>query len=106
MIEILDGPCEGTFTVRRAPMYLRATVSRLDGHKRDVLDQLEDEPARYEDVYVYRREPHTWGLVFVRPGGRYEKGSYRLVDPQPAESDVRANAAWRVWAHAQAEVPA
>jgi hypothetical protein len=105
MINILDGPCKGTFAVRRAPMYLRATVSKLGG-KLDVLDQLDDEPARYEDVYVYVRDSGTWTQVFVRPGGCYESGVYRLVDPQPDEREVRSNAAWHEWANAQAAVPA
>jgi hypothetical protein len=104
VIEILDGPCKGTFTVRRAPMYLRATVSKFADHKVDVLDQLDDEPARYEDVYVYVRDRGTWTQVFVRPGGRYETGIYRLVDPQPDDREVRSNPAWREWANAQAAV--
>lgn len=100
MIEIVDGPCKGTFTVRRAPLYLRATVSRLTVGKLDVLDQLDDEPARYEDIFVYRRLPGSWTQVFVRPGGCYESGIYQLVEPQPEDSDVRSNEAWRAWAWA------
>lgn len=103
MIELLDGPCKGSYTVRRAPVYLRATVSKLDG-RLDVLDQLDDEPTRYEDVFVYVIEPNSWGQVFVRPGGCYEMGRYRLVEPQPDELDVRATEAWRGWARSQESV--
>jgi hypothetical protein len=103
VIELLDGPAKGTFTVRRAPVYLRATISKLDG-RRDVLDQLEDEPLRYEDVYVYRLDRGTHGVVYVRPGGCFESGLYRLVEPQPDQRDVRANAAWRAWVDEQQAV--
>ena len=52
MLKLLDGPAEGRYMVKRAPLFLRAVVSA--GGAQDVLDQLEDTPAPSEEVYVYK----------------------------------------------------
>ncbi len=44
MLTLVDGPCKGTYLVKRAPIYLRAVKDIEDGIKMDVLDQIEDRP--------------------------------------------------------------
>ncbi|MDD5510632.1 MAG: hypothetical protein PHI12_07480 [Dehalococcoidales bacterium] len=53
MLTLIDGPCKGTFRVKRAPKYLRAVIrQQLDGPvETDVLDQVEDKP-----------EPMSWSM--------------------------------------------
>lgn len=36
----------------------------------------------------------TWGVVFVRPGGRFEYGDYRLIDPQPEPEVMLSRPRW------------
>lgn len=105
MIEILDGPAAGrTFAVRRAPLLVRLVQERalLGDGGWDVLDQIDDYPKLDENVHVYRREPSTWGIVCIRPGGRYEMGKYRHVWlPHGLRETLRQNETWRSWATGQ-----
>jgi hypothetical protein len=98
---LLDGPAANTnLMLRRAPVFMR--IVRDPEGKIDALDQLEDIPEPGERMYVYRSEPETFGMVFIRPGGRYEGADYRHlpdVDPEP----LRENTAWRTWASARGE---
>ena len=66
MIRLLDGPAAGSYAVKRAPLYLRAVVDP-DG-KKDVLDQLDDEPDGIEKIHVYRRVTEA-GSVHLNFGG-------------------------------------
>lgn len=50
---LIDGPVEGTFAVRYAPVFLRAVVARDSGIL-DVLDERTDTPNENEEVYVYK----------------------------------------------------
>jgi hypothetical protein len=106
-----DGPAAGRYTVRRAPHFLRAVVSRSDGRV-DLLDQLNDEPRPVEAVYVYEAEP---GSIFD-PDTLARTGTF--LCPPPAASGryrhradvdgeaLRTTAAWRAWAREQpATVP-
>lgn len=101
MTHFLDGPAEGrTMDTRRAPVFLRVVEDRSTG-KFDVLDLLDDTPTPSERVFVYQREPGTWGQVFActrsrRGGGRYEYGSYRHLPGVDGEQ-LRETSAWRGW---------
>lgn len=104
MAAFVDGPAEGLrLSLRRCPMYLRLVLDRSTGGW-DALDQPDDAPRESEDVYVYEILPHTWSQVFVRPGGRYESGSYRHrddVDVQGGRASLREAEQWRDWASDQ-----
>lgn len=110
-VVLLDGPAAGTYTVGRAPHFLRAVVSRSDGRV-DLLDQLHDEPRPIEAVHVYEAEP---GSIFD-PDTLARTGTF--LCPPPAASGryhhrvdvdgetLRTTSAWREWARAQpATVP-
>lgn len=107
-VVLVDGPCAGTFSVTRAPVYLRAVKARSDGHL-DLLDQVADEPRPIEDVFVYRLDPEqphfdpqAWAeqhrsFICPPPGAT---GTYRWM-PDVAGNLLRDTAAWREWARAQ-----
>lgn len=96
MIKLLDGPVAGTYMVKRAPVFLRAVVAR-DG-KKDVLDQLDDEPSEDETIHVYELIGES-GWVHINMGrkgsGFYATGDYRHV-PMDGEA-VRPAIEWRAW---------
>lgn len=103
----LDGPAAGvTLLLARAPQFLRAVHSARGGW--DALDDVADRPKRTERITVYRRlGPVSFAFVdYCTPGGR-RRGSrvaearYGLVRPQPPESQVRDNNAWRQWCRDQ-----
>ena len=105
MICFLDGPAAGIpgLFLRRAPRYLR--VVHRPGQW-DALDQLTDRPDPAEAVYAYRRVTRS-GWLHLRagrgnPSGFFAIGTYRVVDPQPAEAELRDTERWRAWAAAQA----
>ena len=100
-----DGPAAGTYSVRRAPYFLRA-VGHASGHT-DLLDQLNDEPLETELVYVYEAIPGTiWdpdtlartGTFLCPPPGA--SGRYRHR-PDVDGEQLRTTAAWRAWARSQ-----
>lgn len=102
MMELRDGPAQGTFMVKRAPQYLRAVVGP-DG-KADVLDQPTDTPSPNETIHIYRVIEYR-GTVHMR--GRGFAGFY--VDctyvhmPEVNGEEMRSRAAWIDWASAQPE---
>ena len=107
MIRLLDGPAEGTYAVKRAPLYLRAVITP-DG-KRDVLDQVTDTPAKGEAIHVYIRVPGTEGTVHLNMGGGpksgtgfYALGQYHHLRDVEGEA-LRDTQAWRAWAREQTE---
>jgi len=76
LAEFLDGPAKGiSLNLRTCPRYLRVVIDHEEDGV-DALDQRGDSPKDNEDVYVYLLQEDTWGVVFVRPGGRYEHGKY------------------------------
>lgn len=106
MIKLTDGPAAGSYAVKRAPLYLRAVVA-ADG-KKDVLDQLDDEPRNDEDVHVYLRQGEA-GTVHIQFGGKarnatgfYATGTY--VHVREVNSFVRDAADWRAWVEGQTGV--
>jgi hypothetical protein len=89
----LDGPAEGrSFNAQRAPLFLR--VVRDQNGKWDVLDQLDDQPAGDETIFIYRKVAGTGGHACTRGQGCYEMGDYRHL----AAADVdqaRDTEEWR-----------
>ena len=104
MTTFLNGPAKGvTLFLKRAPVFLRV-VQGPDGPTHpgdwDALDQREDTPRAGERITVYELvgEP-TWMHVCRsgNRGGVYRGGTYKVVDPQPEDAQVRSTAAWRAW---------
>lgn len=92
----MDGPAAGQNVgmLRRAPRWLRVVYDEEAGTW-DALDQLTDEPARSEVVYVYELAGPPVE-AFVRPGGRIQIGHYKHVPTMP-EDKVRDNDDWHRW---------
>jgi hypothetical protein len=115
-VKLLDGPAKGTYSLRRAPLYLRAVVTAKG--KVDVLDMLDDRPRPGERVYVYRADdspefPSRFMLsdsiyvcVRTKDGAGAQAGgatgTYRHL-PEVDGELVRETAAWRAWVAAQPE---
>lgn len=103
-LRLHDGPCEGTYMVKRAPLFLRAVRGPRGT---DVLDQLDDTPEDGEAVYVYRRKGES-GSYHVKTTSRkatgfYASGDYYLVrDQTPVMGEqFRSNEVWQAWAAEQ-----
>ena len=75
MLKLKDGPVAGTYMCKRAPFWLRAVVDA--NGKKDVLDQLDDEPAATEKVYVYRCVSEVGHVHINAKRGR---GFYAMAD--------------------------
>jgi len=104
MIRLLDGPAEGAYLVKRAPLFLRAVIDEQG--EADVLDQLDDVPKPREMVYVYRLEG-TAGrlhLHFGGKGGWYAMASYRYL-PDVDGEHLRGWKLWRDWCIERAGEP-
>jgi hypothetical protein len=100
-VRALDGPAAGvTLNVARAPLFLRLVCT---GTSWDALDQPWDIPKAGEIVHVYRRAGAVTH-VCTRGAGCYESADYEHV-PDVDGEQLRATAAWRAWARAQA-IPA
>jgi hypothetical protein len=102
MITFVDGPAMGqTLSLRRAPLLLRVTHIPHTG-KFDALDQPEDVPTPRERIYVYVLTgiPTHYHMRCRRrsESGFFYDGSYRVLETQPAEEDLRDTHAWRNWA--------
>lgn len=107
-VVLADGPCAGSYSVKRAPHFLRAVAGRTDGHT-DLLDQLNDVPLPREAVYVYELDTNepwfdpesfqraTHAIICPPPGA---SGTYRHRADVDGEQ-LRETAAWREWCVAQ-----
>jgi hypothetical protein len=103
MLQLLDGPCQGTYLVLRAPAYLRAVLD--DKGKKDVLDLVEDTPGESEKVHVYKREGGSATAHLNFGGGRggwYAMAVYHYMPSVDGEK-LRDNAKWQAWALAEAK---
>lgn len=104
MIRFLDGPARDQMMILdRTPVLLRVTRCTVSG-RWDALDQLNDRPASFEEIHVYRRDgkPGVMFLDYRTPGGfrrgtRKKTATYRLLDEQPPDATLRDNAAWQAW---------
>jgi hypothetical protein len=106
MIKLVDGPAEGAYAVKRAPLYLRATVDAGTG-ARDVLDHVDDSPSESEEVVVYKLEGETGTVHLNFGGGRggkrtgfYATGDYYHVG-DAVGADLRGTLDWRRWVAAR-----
>lgn len=100
-----DGPADGVTLVNaRAPWFLRIVVDP-EG-KVDCLDQVGDEPADGEGVFVYEAIPGTHvgpALVRMTRPNRcvwMQMGDYRHRADVDGEQ-LRETAAWQEWTRAQ-----
>ncbi len=105
MITFTDGPaCGQILSLSRSPIMLRVGYNRVT-HKWDALDQVDDRADRNDSIFVYRIDGYQ-GMAHVdgrdpktgKRFGRWEAmASYALLPEQPADADVRENAAWQQW---------
>src|SRR5947209_15847001 len=98
-----DGAAEGvTLHAQRAPLFLRAVADRE--RKWDVLDQLDDEPKREEELYVYERVSVEHRCY--RGEDRNKSGWYNIYQEVAIDSTEKAtlryNERWRQWARSTA----
>lgn len=98
-----DGPAKNvTLNLGRTPLLLRVTKSRTK-KTWDACNEIEDEPREDEEIFAYLLIDGPF-RAFVRRagggGGAVVIAAYRLLDPQPADADMRTNDAWRTWCSA------
>jgi hypothetical protein len=96
-IDLKDGPCKGTYLVKRAPVYLRAVKNEKG--ETDVLDQPDDSPDDSETVYVYEREGSA-GTIHIdgeKIHGRYALAFYHHLADVDGQK-LRVMEVWRAWA--------
>ena len=93
-----DGQAKGKhLMLKRSPCFLRVVESN---GKIDALDQLADEPAPEEKVFVYilKEKP---GMCHINSGrgrgGFYPVASYRLAEKQPMDHQARSERPWAAW---------
>ena len=100
MLELKDGPCKGTYLVKRSPMFLRAVKDEMTGET-DILDQPEDTPINAERVFVYQIEGSA-GAVHIhgKVSGWYAMATYHHLPEVDGES-LREKEQWLAWAKAQ-----
>lgn len=105
MTRFEDGPAKGQILMlQHAVRFLRVTSSILPGSSKthwDALDQLSDQPIPDETLYAYEIVG-TLEWCFMdfgspRRGGRYVMATYKFVQPQPTDADMRDETAWDAW---------
>lgn len=104
MITLIDGKVEGTYLVKRAPIFLRAVIDERTGDK-DVLNELDDEPRPTEKVYIYKLFDDTSPVHLNFGGGKggfYVMGKYRHLPDVDGET-LRETEVWRAWCIAHTE---
>ena len=103
MISFNDGPAKGhLLQLARAPIFLR--VVRDPAGNIDALDQVDDEPIKTEEIFVYFRMMYR-GQVHIhssikgrRHGGWYAMASYRqMKEAIIDEPMLRDTAKWQAW---------
>lgn len=98
MTTFQDGPAKGqTLMLKRAARFLR--VVEADG-KFDAIDQPDDKPAPNEKLYAYTVVGEV-GHCHIRAGrgrgGFYPIATYKLVESQPTDAEMRDIASWHAW---------
>lgn len=98
-----DGPAKNvTLNLGRTPLLLRVTKNRAKSAW-DACNELDDEPFDEEDLFAYVLVEGPF-RAFVRRsgggGGLAVVAAYRVLDPQPADAEMRTNEAWRAWCSA------
>lgn len=101
-VQLLDGPCKGDYLVKRAPVFLRAV--RKETGEADLLDQVNDLPAKNEKVFVYQIEGEA-GWIHLKMAERSQSGFYALAKyrfmPDVDGEELRDNTIWQDWAIAR-----
>ncbi len=91
----------------RAPFFLRVVKGNNPDQPFDALDQIEDEPTPFEDVFAYQLTARP-GFCHIRAsrgrGGFRAMAEYKLVEKQPDESVMRDNGQWAAWTDANARL--
>lgn len=114
MITFTDGPAAGVIlSLGRVPRLMRVTFNTIT-RQWDALDQLDDEPTKFEQIHVYRRITETPTLFHFdyrgkdgrRKGEWSYSAEYQHFGVQPDHATARDTAAWRAWctAHGPKEV--
>ena len=105
MTKFTDGAAAGkVLALRRSPLYLR--VVRNSKGEIDALDQLDDQPGKNEEVFVYARTEFQGHVHICRSrgrGGYYAMAAYQLVACQPDQEILRDQEKWQTWAFAQSK---
>lgn len=100
MTTFKGGPADGqTLMLKRAPVFLRV-VREEGGTSIDALDQLDDVANPREELFAYVCIEMNGCVHINRGGGRggfYPIATYRFLEPQPEDDDMRANESWRDW---------
>jgi hypothetical protein len=101
MTAFIDGPAKGQhLSLRRAPVFLRVVKEDLQSGKWDALDQLSDEPSAGEKLFAYVVSGEV-GWCHLNRGrggsGFYPIASYKFIEPQPSDAEMRTTAAWHSW---------
>lgn len=98
MTTFQDGPAAGQkLMLKRAVMFLRVTY---ESGKWDALDQLTDKAKETEELFAYRIVGVPGHCHIRASGGRsgfYVMATYKLVEPQPTDAQMRDNEAWSKW---------
>jgi len=110
MTTFLDGHADGVvLQLSRSPVFLRV-VMHFKNNKPvwDALDQLEDEPEDFENIWVYRLQSKD-GFAHIdsrdsrgrRVGRNVALATYRLNPEQPADQVLRDTKSWQEWCRRQ-----
>lgn len=105
MTNFIDGPAQfKTLACRRAPFFLRVVFDPHGDGTWDALDQLDDEPAASEKIYVYQlvEKPAACFVRATTGGGPRPYAKYRLVVEQPDDKVLRNAPLWHAWVEAHA----
>lgn len=107
MVHFLDGPASGvSLNLQRTPKFLRVVLDHATWEF-DALDQLDDEPASNETIYVYQLVGEvSRGFVCSRGKGcqAFFEAEYRLYAVQPTDEEARDRGKWQAWAMNQATI--
>lgn len=117
MIQFVNGPAvqASGLLLRRAPLFLRVVhdpnyataICKKSRTEWDALDMPGDAPRLGENVYAYRRvgAESRLHLKMSRPrqSGWYMRATYRFVDPQPTDQEMRDQRQWENWCTRQLE---
>ena len=102
MLKLLDGPAQGDYRAKGAPVYLRAVMN--DNGDRNVLALAQDRPFPDDVIWVYKRQGEV-GAVHLDsgygwPSGLYATAVYRYLSDVDGE-ELRHAATWSDWCIAQ-----
>lgn len=111
MTMLQGGPADKkVLQLRRAARFLRIVIDRRTLGV-DALDQPEDAPSVTEDLYCYEitgRPGHMHLLCRGKnraAGGFYPIATYRFVEKQPKDVEMRSPQLWHNWCVAQPPRP-